>query len=388
MPAPTRSRQPRLPSTRSLALALAILILTCLSTHAATYYVATTGNDLTGTGAINNPWRTIGKGLHAMSRGDTLYIRGGIYEEDNIVNRQIKNGLSNDRRTVIASYPGERAIFRPINGDRDGIRTSSGRRVDFLTFDGWTIDFQLKPRFTGGKPVKMYNLHNVTFTNMHFINSTNGSLTQFYSGPRYGPWQGTNVHVVGCLFSNVVNAPRKNGSMPDDSHAIYWDWHPGSIIENNVFISSQSGAITTKETSYRWTIRNNVIIDCRYGMHFRGEDSLIYNNVFMNPGRSGIRARGRHNIYADNTVYADPDAGAEYGVEDHHSQSSKRDSKEEVFLNNTALGSYSGFALTSRANAGQDRVSYWSGNVGSSSRFIRGTRLESDLSDLLIDTPW
>ncbi len=48
---------------------------------ASVYYVSTTGNDVTGTGTLSNPWKTIQKAADTMTAGDTCIIRGGTYRE-------------------------------------------------------------------------------------------------------------------------------------------------------------------------------------------------------------------------------------------------------------------------------------------------------------------
>jgi len=45
------------------------------------FYVSTTGNDITGSGSINNPYRTIQKAANMVTAGGTVYIRDGIYYE-------------------------------------------------------------------------------------------------------------------------------------------------------------------------------------------------------------------------------------------------------------------------------------------------------------------
>jgi len=60
------------------------LALCCLGAelNAATYYVAINGNDSTGNGSFNNPWRTVRVGVnHLTAAGDILLIRGGLYRE-------------------------------------------------------------------------------------------------------------------------------------------------------------------------------------------------------------------------------------------------------------------------------------------------------------------
>lgn len=45
------------------------------------YYVSTKGSDITGTGTLSNPWKTIQKAADTMKAGDTCIIRGGTYQE-------------------------------------------------------------------------------------------------------------------------------------------------------------------------------------------------------------------------------------------------------------------------------------------------------------------
>ena len=63
---------------------LFIVLLSGLSTvNARTYYIATNGNDATGTGSITEPYATIMKGQIVAVGGDTVYIRGGSYTMTN-----------------------------------------------------------------------------------------------------------------------------------------------------------------------------------------------------------------------------------------------------------------------------------------------------------------
>src|SRR5205085_12016371 len=63
-------------------LALVTLVVTLVAApavaSAATYYVATTGNDA-NPGSLSAPWRTISVAVSRLTAGDTLYIRGGVY---------------------------------------------------------------------------------------------------------------------------------------------------------------------------------------------------------------------------------------------------------------------------------------------------------------------
>ena len=84
------------------------LFLISSSLHATTYYVATTGSD-TNAGTITAPFRTINQAQTPATAGDTIYVRGGIYNERFII---WESGSSSARLTI-AAYPGEHVV---ING--------------------------------------------------------------------------------------------------------------------------------------------------------------------------------------------------------------------------------------------------------------------------------
>jgi hypothetical protein len=64
---------------------------------AATYYVATTGNDTTGDGSVGNPWATVQKGINVAQAGDTVLVGAGTYSE-NV--SSARNGTSGSRIVI------------------------------------------------------------------------------------------------------------------------------------------------------------------------------------------------------------------------------------------------------------------------------------------------
>ncbi|UJS16857.1 MAG: right-handed parallel beta-helix repeat-containing protein [Candidatus Jettenia sp.] len=76
---------------------------------AATYYVATNGND-SNSGSLFNPWKTIEKSIEKLQPGDTLYLRSGTYYESQIV---INNHGEESNWITIKNYADESVT---ING--------------------------------------------------------------------------------------------------------------------------------------------------------------------------------------------------------------------------------------------------------------------------------
>ncbi len=81
-----------------------MLFFVMSSVNAATYYVATTGSDITGTGTSLNPWQTIYFGITRMTGGDTLIIKNGTYIGDNNRIRGIPSGSLGAYTTIKAEY--------------------------------------------------------------------------------------------------------------------------------------------------------------------------------------------------------------------------------------------------------------------------------------------
>ena len=73
---------------------------------ASTYYLAPTGNDISGSGTIESPWFTLNKAWTVIQAGDTVYLRGGTYTYQSKQLLSGKNGTAQNKISVFA-YPGE-----------------------------------------------------------------------------------------------------------------------------------------------------------------------------------------------------------------------------------------------------------------------------------------
>jgi parallel beta-helix repeat protein len=89
-------------------------------TNGSTFYVSPSGSDSVSCAEAQNtgtPMRTIKAAVRCLQAGDTLYIRGGTYDEE-FTGGEIPSGTSWSNPVIIAAYPGESVTLRPSSGDR------------------------------------------------------------------------------------------------------------------------------------------------------------------------------------------------------------------------------------------------------------------------------
>src|SRR5437764_297083 len=70
------------------------------------FYVSTTGSD-SNPGTLSSPWRTIQHAANSVQAGDTVYVRGGVYNES--VNISV-SGSATAGPIAFQTFPGEQAI--------------------------------------------------------------------------------------------------------------------------------------------------------------------------------------------------------------------------------------------------------------------------------------
>jgi parallel beta-helix repeat protein len=102
------------------------------------FYVSKNGSDQ-NPGSIDQPWKTIQKAANTLVAGDTVYIRGGTYNERvNLVNR---NNGANSYITFV-NYPGESVI---LNGNGIAIQYGFGlfhiEKSSFIRVSGLQVQY-------------------------------------------------------------------------------------------------------------------------------------------------------------------------------------------------------------------------------------------------------
>lgn len=119
-------------SILSKGLSIALITISLPAALSSNYYVAPTGNN-SNDGSLQSPWASV---LYAISKaqpGDTVFVRGGTYDEGEIWIRQNYGMGGRDGVYVtIAAFPDEIPIF--TNGSRGLIIDASYVRVIGLDF--------------------------------------------------------------------------------------------------------------------------------------------------------------------------------------------------------------------------------------------------------------
>ena len=110
--------------------------LVAAQSFGAVYYVATDGSDANA-GSMAKPFATLNKANAVVHAGDTVWVRGGVYDlHDTVFYARYKmtagilltaSGESDDKRIHYLAYPGERPIFDGANLPvAEGIEHSDG----------------------------------------------------------------------------------------------------------------------------------------------------------------------------------------------------------------------------------------------------------------------
>ena len=182
------------------------LLLLAPCAWAATYYVATTGNDANAC-TLSSPCRTIAKGLTKLGAGDTLYIRGGTYGEAIDSNSQtIPTGISWTNAPIIAGYPGETVVLKP--GSSQTVVTLNASYIQYVIFDGLILD--------GAGGYYGISIHSganhIRFQNGEVRNAFHSGIIQEDIGTGFNQFINLAVHDNGqCYSSSTCPGPPPHG---------------------------------------------------------------------------------------------------------------------------------------------------------------------------------
>lgn len=302
---------------------LAIALLPAVPAQAATYYVATTGNN-SNPGTSASPWRTVAYAVSKMVAGDTTYVNGGTYSEGIITFARPGTQSAPIR---LLNRPGQFPIINFLSfADGHSIRiqniTGYKNAIGWIAIEG----FELR---NGREGIKIYNGHDITIRRNWIHHNGHGIL-------------GNGIRVL--IDRNRINHNGQFAKCVTDpstctkDHGIYANGSAFTISNNLIY----------DNLAYGITLNGSVAYDStrHAGPEYASSNNwVIANNTFAyQANRAGIvvwgsrcaNARIENNIFYENFV-----KGASYH-ENGISFTSASGSTGIVIRNNLAFASGSG----------------------------------------------
>ena len=281
-----------------------------------TYYVATSGSD-SNSCSQSSPCRTIARGSSMLAAGDTLYIRGGTYDEQldhGLGGFYWKNGTSWNNMTVYSSYPNETVIIRPSSG---GIalrfeNTSQYIEVNGLIIDAFNMQYSvIKIDGYDGREAKYIRIKNNEIMNAGRAfgdgNSGMGILgggascefinNDIHHNENYGFYTGGSLDGSGSLYEG--NRIHDNGGYGIHLYNEYGGVH-NNIIRNNLFYNNGTGYF---QAPGDWRTPPAMIIS-------GGRNNAFYNNILYKNHAGLFVAYGAVDTQVfNNTIYGNTSFG-------------------------------------------------------------------------------
>jgi len=255
------------------------------SSLASDYYVASTGSD-SGGGSISRPWATIQHAVGEAKPGDTIFVRGGIYQEGEIWLRADYGHCGTQGKPVtIKAYPQEIPTF--ANSQRPFIIQCNDIRIEGL-------------HFKNGKSI---GISGIKWSRIQLVNNS-------FSGAGYA-WDAVSISGNNILLEGNV-CDIKESSVGTQGHCYYISHGQNIIIRNNiargmtgygihVFDQRRSGDPPDFERIIKDVIiEGNVVTHSlqRSGIilaaydHARIENVILRNNVLYDNAQCGIYVPG------------------------------------------------------------------------------------------------
>ncbi len=262
-----------------------VLAISGQAASASTYYIANNGSD-SNAGTLAKPFASFSAATLKMVPGDTLYVRGGLY---NLTARQIVrgNGSASSYQNILA-YPGETPVF-------DAAKVGAGN--DAFTVQGQYINFggfEIKNSPKNGLVV--WGGQHMTIQNCSLHDCQQSGFLAMYSTN----WTVNDITVTGCSVYNtcMMNAPAARGTATSWSSAMSFLLASNIKAKNNVVFNNYGEGIDFNRCQNS-TMNHNTIYD-NYSVNAYLDNGIscdVSNNLIYSTGntkffRNGLAASG------------------------------------------------------------------------------------------------
>lgn len=240
------------------AIIIAVLTFCCFTTasNATVFYINVNGNDVTGNGTANSPWKTLYKATSVVSAvGDIIHVTSGTYIET--TKSLLKPGVSIEGDGITSVIKSTlSAQFVPIISAQSAEGTNGNQHISNLKFDGTNLTTSWAIAINGRSNFSIYNCTFVDFQETG-VN---------WSGRNDGVQAAPTIYSTGNSFhDNIMN----NCATADNVYGrgcFQFGGQDGMLIYNNTITNNSRAAGTNG-----WPLKgcnDSYIKNCK-----------IYNNV-------------------------------------------------------------------------------------------------------------
>lgn len=258
---------------------LLLLIIICFLktgnpryTFAADYFVSTTGSD-TNLGEISTPWKTLQKAANTATAGDTIYIRGGTYNERVVIN----HSGNTDGYITFTNYNQETPII-----DGTGIALYTDGLIKIYQHSYIKV-INLTFINAPGPAVYVHSSNHIQILNCHTRNSLSSGI---------GIWSSDSVLVDGNTVVNARNAANGYEESISIARTTNFEVSNNDVSMDGVTTYLGNEGIDVKESSRNGRVHHNLIHD--YG----SAGGALYIDAWA-AGLNGSQSLSDIDVYAN-----------------------------------------------------------------------------------------
>ena len=257
------------------------LMFSAVFSHAANYYVSSTGSDTNAGSSLSSPFLTIGKAASMATAGDTVYVRGGTYRETVTV----ANSGTEAAPIRFRTYGNECVTVTGLDKVSSGWSTVSGSTYQNTVSGGASQLFvnnkmMIEARSTNSGYInplrRTYNT--VTSASIHNPPTDSTITSNDIGNPSDGTWAGAKMAVLGgegwATFTSSVKSQTGN--------TLAFQW----TTENHT-------AYNPKTCNSFYLYNSVAAVDSNNEYYYDASSSKLYFNSSVNPNSQIVEIRKR-----------------------------------------------------------------------------------------------